>query len=390
MTAPVLIVLAALVVFALGAIAGRSVTSSRISQNAWQQALTYQDNVLLALDRALDGDLDGAYDALSELARKQDASPELYFALAALMRTMGRNDRSAQIYRTILARPGLSKELSERARIGLAQQLVALGRGEEAKPIIDSLPRRVRSDAGLLVLRKEAALQSRDWSDALSAGRALVKTAGGDGRSRADVFARIAEEAAAQGDLVAAQKGYRKALRAQPDSVRARLGLARLYLEEGKETKARRQLMATLQSNPALAPLILPQLRTLISQGGTEDESRFVELLEELESHPGVRLWVTLERVDRLYQQNMLDECRDLLEQLIDDYPRSVEVHEAFLNLLLELEDGKRLQRELERFIDLAAEEIRRFRCGHCGYLSATPFMECPNCRTVGELVYET
>ena len=68
---------------------------------------------------------------------------------------------------------------------------------------------------------------SRDWNDALAAGRALVKSNRGSDRSRTDVFARIAEEAAGQGDLEAAQKGFRKALRVKPDSVRARLGLAR-------------------------------------------------------------------------------------------------------------------------------------------------------------------
>jgi lipopolysaccharide assembly protein B len=389
MSATLLVLLGFLVIFFFGTWVGLALMRGRVAREARRAVELREDQVLDALDHVLRGEPDQAYEILSELAKEGDAPVSVYFALASLLRAQNRVDRTAQVYRTILARPSLTREAGEKARIGLAQALVALGRGEEAKRLIDALPRRVRSEVGLLALEGEAALQRGDWDGALSAGQALAKAEGGNGEARADVYNQVAEQAAGRGDAEAAFRGFKKALKVDPASVRAQYGLARLYQLEGKTAKARRQLVSTIQSNPSLFPVLLPELRRLLRAEGGDEETRFRELLIELGDHEGVGLWVGLERADRLFAGDRLDEAQGMLEGLVETYPRSVEVHEAYLNLLLELEDQKGLQREIERFIDLAAEEIRRFRCQRCGFLSAAAFLECPSCRTVGAVQYQ-
>lgn len=346
------------------------------------------EGLLWALDRIIDGDLAAAYDVLAQVAKETNSRPEVYFALASLLRSMGRHKRAAQVYRTILVRPNLDERLANRARVGLAEAFVQMGRAADARAVIEELPKKLRSEVGLLDLRKRAAVQNRDWQSALSASDALAKAEGHNGELRAEAYARIAEQAAAQGDDEAAYGAFRKALKSQPGSIRARKGLANLYIAKGKVSKARRQLMAALQANPALAPILLPKLRsTIVLDKGSD--SRFDDLIEHLDSHPGLHLWAGLERADRLYQNEKVDECRMLLEQLLHDHPRSVEAHEATINLLTEIEDERALGRAIENLIDLASEEIQRFRCGRCGYLSSSPFMDCPHCGEVGALVYQ-
>jgi lipopolysaccharide biosynthesis regulator YciM len=343
--------------------------------------------VLSALDHVIEGNLSAAFDLLSTAAKERDCPPEVYFALASLLRSLGRLERSAHVYKTILARPGLDKAMGNRAQVGLARVFVELGRASEAREIIDLLPKKLRAQSGLLELQKAVAVQRGDWKAALATSEALAKAHGDNGA--ADVHARIAEDAAEEGDADAALKGFQKALRLEPGSIRASQGLARLYAQKGKTSKARRYLIATLQSNPALAPILLPRIKATWIHDRRNGEAKFEDLLSQLKEHPEIYLWIQLEEADRLYREGALDKCRELLEDLARRYPRSVEAHEAYLNLLIELDDERLLHRQIERFVDFAAAEIRRFRCNRCGFLSATPFMSCPHCADVGTMIYE-
>lgn len=347
------------------------------------------DQLIEVIQRLVEQDEDAAYEELAHLAKKRDAPPLVYFTLAALLRRRGMVERGVHVLRTILVRPSLPKEVGYKVRTALAGDLYRLGRIREADSVLEALPRKMRKNAELLELKKAASVHRGEWRTALNAGDDLAKAAGENGEATAAMYAKIGEDAAARGDHEAAHKSFQRALKLKPDSVRIRQGLARLYQEEGKSTKARRQLVAVLRSNPALAPILLPQIRATLGREGPNTNSRYADVLEELEEMPNVAMWVRLEQADHLYQANRIEECRDLIEAILRDHPTSLEAHEAYLNLLIELGEERRLYRAIERFIDLAAEEIRRFRCGQCGYLSSTPFLTCPHCEYVGALVYD-
>ncbi len=340
-----------------------------------------------AVVRLTEGDRDGAFDLMTEMAKSRNAPAGLYVALAALLRQKGHLDRSAHVLRNLLARPNLPEEQVVRTKRALATDLMALGQPDEANALVESLPRKVRKDVTSLELKREAAVRKGDYREALGVSGTLAKARDGDGET--DMYARIAEEAAARGDEEAAAKGFQRALGVNPGSVRALYGMAQHYLREGRTGKARRYMIGALEANAALAPLLLPQIRSTMESGRGDPDTQYSELIGDLEKRPELALWVGLEEADHLYESGHMESCRALLERLLEQYPRSIEAYESYLSLLIEVDDDKALRRAVERLVDLAAEEIRRFRCGSCGFVSAKPFMRCNSCGDVGALVYD-
>ena len=340
-----------------------------------------------AIEQVVDGDEDQAFRVLSEAVKATDAPAAVYFALAALLRSRGQFDRSTHVLRTILVRSNLPAETTNKAKIALASDLTYLGRLDDANEVIESLPKKVRKDSNMLVLKQEAARRRGEWREAMGMSKTLARSRGEEEVGSADDIAGIAEEAAAKGDFDAAAKGFHQVLKEKPQSVRAHLGLAKLLTQQGKESKAKRHLVAAVEINPALAPKVLASVRDDLDDSQNADE-RFLEVLDDLETRPDLALWVGLERADEFYRRDLIEKCRETLEQLLELHPRSLEVHEAYLNLLIELDENKALQAHIPRFLDVAAEEIRRFHCGQCGYLSSKPFLDCPACAAVGSAVY--
>lgn len=339
----------------------------------------------MALEQVVDGDFQAAFKTVSEAVSETDAPASVYFALAAFLRARGQVDRSAHVLRTILVRSDLLPSLKANATVSLAADLTHLGRLEEANQLIESLPKKLRRDAEARALKQEAARQRGQWQEALGMGRTRAKRGEIDATSE---LAEIAEEAAQEGDWDAAVKGFHDVLKADEHSVRAHCGLGRILNQQGKSARARKHFAAAIQTNPALAPSLLPLIRDTFGSNGSGDK-RFLELLDDLDEPVELQLWLELERVDDLYRREDLDDCRQLLERILADHPKSLEAHEAYINLLMELELNKELHEHVSRFVDVAAEEMRRFSCHECGFLSARPFLRCPRCSLVGTALYQ-
>lgn len=338
-----------------------------------------------AFEKLLEGDPDAAFQQLSAAVKQSDAPPEVYFVLAGFLRQRGKADRSAHVLRTILAREDVHPNLAIKAKIELAGDLTRIGKLDDAQALIESLPKKQRKGLDLLALRSEAARQRGDYRSAMGMTKTLAKSDELE-ESPAERIAQLAEEAAGKGNLDAAAKGFHDALKADSGNIRAHLGLGDLAMLEDKPGRARRHLAAAVEANPALAPRLLGRLRKTF--GDDSDDTRYAKALAGLETEGELALWVGLERVDILYAEEDLEACRSLLEALLVAHPRSLEVHEAYINLLVALDDNSTLQAHLDTFIDVVAEEMQRFCCEVCGYLGAKSFLECPRCEAVGSARY--
>ncbi len=337
----------------------------------------------MALEQVVDGDFQEAFKTVSEAVSETDAPASVYFALAAFLRARGQVDRSAHVLRTILVRSDLLPSLKANATVSLAADLTQLGKLDEANQLIESLPKKLRKDAEARALKQEAARQRGQWQEALGMGRTRAKRGEIDPTNE---LAEIAEEAAQEGDWDAAVKGFHDVLKADERSVRAHCGLGRILNQQGKSGRARKHFVSAIQANPALAPSLLPLIRDTFGSGA---DKRFAELLDDLSEPAELQLWLDLERVDELYRREEVDQCRELLERVLADHPKSLEAHEAYINLLMELELNKELHEHISRFVDVAAEEMRRFSCQDCGFLGSKPFLRCPRCSLVGTALYQ-
>ncbi|MBN1946674.1 MAG: tetratricopeptide repeat protein [Bradymonadales bacterium] len=372
-------------------VAGLAFKLGRRSQRERQDGrdvASRQQRELLALAHQLaEGELQSAQQFLVELVADPDTPLELHLTLAVLFRRSGQLEQGLELIHDILAHEDLPEQLAVRSRAEQSRLEVEVAGQREGTPSVDSQVSSVQDQRPQNSEPAEVGGTGAPASpvpDTLESERKESLEEWLDPES----VARMSEEMATQGNTEAAVKGFRRVLRMEPGNLRAHIGLSNLYLEQGKKGKAKQHLVSALETRPSMAPALLPRLRTVISQQSHGEVEEYDRLLEGLAAFPEAELWVRLEQVDRLYQKDQLTACRALLEPLIEAHPRSLEVHEAYLNLLIELDDERAIQQAIERFLDLAAEEIARYHCQVCRFSSPNPFWECPNCRNVGTLEY--
>jgi lipopolysaccharide biosynthesis regulator YciM len=340
--------------------------------------------ILSALERVARGDHQGALHLLQDATQRPDSPPELYLALAALLRALGHGERSAQLHRALLERPGLPALLQTRASLGLASDFLTLDRAAEAEALLLALPRKVRKQEALLALRRSAALRSGDWKEALAAGSLLARGDAYGAEVVSEVHARMAEAARARGDLDEAAACFRRALSRDEGNTHAREGLARIYLQQKKNFRAKRLLEVAIAQTPDAAPRLLPLLRRAL---GSPTKAR--RALERLREQGVASPWVELELAEMDYAHDDLDQARRALEALVARYPRALDVREAYLNLLIASADERTLLAEVDRFMALASEQIARFECRACGLRQTTSFSLCPRCGAYGTVGYK-
>ncbi len=361
---------------AVGAAVGwRSARKARVDLGA--------EEVLTALERVVRQDYGGALRVLESATVTVDAPPELYLAMASLLRSMGHAERSAQLHRALTQRPDLDKVLATRAVIGLAGDFLTLGRSQEAEELLGQLPRKIRRQDALLALRRNAAIRAGDWKEALSAGGLLAKRTNDNGDGVSEIYGRMASAALARGDDSQAVRDFKRALSASKANVHASEGLARIYVSQQKFSRARSLLERALEHNGDIAPRLLPLLRA-----SSPNRQRYQRYLEKLAERGAASPWVELEQAELAYEAEDFDEAADILTELSQRFPRSLDVREAYLNLLIAIADERTIFAEVDRFVAVVKDELTRFRCRSCGYTAPHTFVACPRCDAQGSVQY--
>ncbi|MEL6179014.1 MAG: tetratricopeptide repeat protein [Myxococcota bacterium] len=341
-------------------------------------------DVLTAMERVVRGDRRGALQILELATASPQAPPELYLALASLLRALGHPQRSAWIHLGLTRRPNMDETLRTRATLGLAADYLTLGRSSEAEQLLKQLPRGVRRQEALLALRRNAALKAHDWKEALAMGRLLARRSDQGGGVVSEVYSQMAEAALARGNEKEAATNWRRALGKDPTDIHAREGLARLYAAQGKHFRARRHLTRAMRDHPELAPRLLPLMRVAL-----KSRDRYQTYLDQLQDQGLGSPWVELEQAELAYTADHLDDALAILDDLVRRYPTSIDVREAYLNLLIATADERTIFAEMDRFMALAGALVDRFGCDHCGYRSPSAFARCPRCGEVGTARYE-
>lgn len=379
---------AAIIAGAGGLATGATLAWVQVKRRFSRHSVEGREQLLNAVERALRGEPREVFDLLKRHTEDPDAPPALYFAMAAALRRLDMTERSSQIHRSLLARK-LSRTDRIRAQLGLAVDTLELGRPSLAEDILRELPRSVRKHPSLLAVRRKTAIEAGDWKEALESTSLMVRNGAGHNKSEiADVYARMGDSALANDDPKLASKSYRKALRRDESNLRARHGLAEVYRIEGRTSRARKHLTRILEENVALAPMLLPAIRATLGVSNSRDHEKYFKLLETLAKDERAALWIGLEQAELLLGGGKTKRAKELLLELLAAHPRSFEVHEAYLNFLIETQEDDEVLKHVTRFLEVASTEILRFRCGNCGFLSEHTFFDCPRCNRFGRLTY--
>ncbi len=339
--------------------------------------------VLMALERVVRRDFEGAYRLLEDATWSADAPPEIYLALASLLRATGQTERSAQVHKALTLRPGLDRIMATRAVIGLAGDCLTLGRSAEAEALLASLPDNVRKQEALLALRRNAAIRAGDWKEALATGGLLSKQTGKGGEGASEIYGRMASSALGRGDQAEAVRNFKRALSANRANVYASEGLARIYVEQNKLYRARLLMERALEGNGHIAPRLFPLMRAAL-----RSPSKYHQFIEKLVERGRASPWAELELAELAYGAEDFDEAAAILSDLVERYPHALDVREAYLNLLVAVSDERVIFAEVDRFVALAKASMARFVCGSCAHAAPFTFVTCPRCGAHGTVHY--
>ncbi len=239
-----------------------------------------------ALLAVLDHDFEEAEELLIKAAERNSDSVEPYLALARIYRMRGEVGRSIRIHQNLLLRLDASSKQGRDALVGLAADFQRGGFMRRAIASYEELlsydPKHLEAHRALLRLLIDA----RDFDRAIEVTRALARLEGSKGRAaEAELRARMAEVAQAEGRSDDALRAVKKALRRDKKCVSAWIVLGRLEAERGRSKAALAAWSKVPALDPGRAASIYPQLE---ASWAAVDQPRGFEsaLREVLEDHP--------------------------------------------------------------------------------------------------------
>lgn len=204
----------------------------------------------------------GLYDrAQAEIARALARGGDKILGLVLAgdsFAAQGLHGEGLERYRRALA----LEETNSYARQGAARSLLALGRGEEARPFAEALVEAGSTDVNLLLLAAEARVASLDEPGA----REILVALQGIHARNANVMKRVGDLYAALGDAGEAIAAYRASLSVDERQAETRVSLGRLLSRAGDDNGAIRELESVLVISPnhdaAVVELVGPYRRS--------------------------------------------------------------------------------------------------------------------------------
>ncbi|PID79226.1 hypothetical protein CSA17_05550 [bacterium DOLJORAL78_65_58] len=285
-------VIGLLVVLGLVAYVWNELKEKRAPQNP-------QERYHQALERWLDGDLEGATELLEKLVQDHPETIDPYQQLGTLLRLRGEPERAAALHRSLTVRRDLSRPRKVAAGLALAEDLLDMEQWDATRKVLDDLIRDASGTSPYWLAR------FRHWhgsGNRPEAARALKQGARSVPEPERETFQRRyaayqldrALEAVRAGDGGEARARLKDVRKIPLAHIRERLVRAMLAAAENNPTKALTVAAEDLLDNPAELAILLPLLQQVLLESG--QFTRTLPILERAcqAEHAPPDMWVHL------------------------------------------------------------------------------------------------
>ncbi len=331
-----------------------------------------------ALHHILVGDLAAAEIALSEAARIDSSSVDVYLALANLYRARGEIGRAIQIHQNLLLRQDVTDDFRRESLLGLALDFRAGGFLRRAANSFEELLESDPEHPTALREIERIRIESGDWEEAIRARRRIGR---GDPRSPqilAHLHTGLGRAAVKDGNEIEARKAFRKALSYDSACAEAYLALGDQQLREGKPRKAIGLWERALPIHPELGLIAYPRLwegfQAVGDMAGLESllRARLAETAQDQEA----AIWLAraLVHLDRV------DEALTGLRQVLDRTPQFISAAAEIGRILLREKRDTDAIKAFEELLDRLPLERQRLTCANCGTQDTELHWRCPQC----------
>ena len=287
-----------------------------------------------ALHAVLDHDLDAAESILAGAVRADSREIDGYLALASLYRQRGEIGRAIHLHQNLLLRRDLDAGVRFQALVGLADDFREGGFLRRAiaayEEVLAHQPRHARALRALVRLLVDV----REPRRAIPLARRLARIEGQQASQlEATLWVDLAESERAEGRIQVARKALRRALRADPKSVRAWIALGLVDAELGNAKRALAAWRRVPEIDRRAGPKVYPRLAaTFAALGRAREHEDFLhELLASDAEDAGARLALARALAARGATEDALAEVR----RVLDREPEHLEAHAAQGRILL-------------------------------------------------------
>lgn len=338
------------------------------------------DAYLQGINYLLNEERDKALEVFTRMAEIDSETAEAHLALGSLFRRRGEVDRAIQIHQNLVARPTLTTQQRIYALLGLGEDYMKAGLFDRAEEVFSRV---IEQDAHVeLALSNLLTVyeHEKEWDKAIEIAQRLERISERDYRVIiGQLHCEIASAVLEQGDISTVREQIQRALKVDPNCVRANILRGDLERDQGRYKAAIKAYKAVSRQDLAMLPEVIDSLDACFeAQGSPERLEGF--LREVISNYPDGRMVARLAEI--VSERRGTNEALNELTGLLRRHPTLVGIRRlvSLAHSMGEPINPRDLQILLGLFDRL--EAIRSlYRCNKCGFSSRALFWQCPGCK---------
>ena len=340
----------------------------------------FSNRYFKGLNYLLDEQPDKAIAVFIEMAEVTSDTVETHLALGSLFRRRGEVERAIRVHQNIISKPGLDERQKTRALLELGEDYMRAGLFDRAENLFKELTERDSHAPSAVKHLLDIYQQEKDWEKALQQAKQLEAVSDEKmGKVMAHFCCEMAEADLTANKPAEARKHLRQARRYFPESIRARLILARIAQQQEMFTEA-------LDVYEEIAEMDMEYIHDVLdayldSAQKADDFPRAVASMQKwVEDYDGISLLMSLTAVIRSEQG-----LEAATHYLADALTRRPSVKGLDYLIELKLEGGPETESGDEILRAVALKLLARqpsYRCTHCGYAGHSHHWQCPSCKS--------
>ncbi|KAA9132055.1 lipopolysaccharide assembly protein LapB [Marinihelvus fidelis] len=325
---------------------------------------------------------DKAIQVFLEMAEVNKDTVETHLALGSLFRRRGEVDRAIRLHQNIISKHNLDESQRTKALLELGEDYMRAGLFDRAERLFSELTQRGAHAPPALRHLLDIYQQEKDWPKSLEMAEKLEALTGERmGAYMAHFCCELAEKAIQEQAFEDARKQLRAARRHDPQSIRARLLLARIARLQAHHSEALDLYEEIVDMDSDFIPQVLEDYLACAQAAG-EEERVDPHLRDWCERHRSTS--AVLKLAAMIQEADGIDAAAQFLADELSRNP-SVRGLDRLIELKLnggpEIESGDEILRAVAQRL-LARQPTHR--CAHCGYSGHTHYWQCPSCKQWG------
>jgi lipopolysaccharide biosynthesis regulator YciM len=321
---------------------------------------------------------DKAIEAFIEVARAEQQTIELHFALGSLFRRRGEVDRATRMHQNLVDRSDLGSDQRTAALHELAQDYLKAGMLDRAEAIFKDLRKTDFSESALRFLL-DIYVSEKDWQKAIDTALEL-EAATGDAYRReiANFYCELASMEYSHSRLETAMAHINSALEANRKCVRANIILGEWAQREGRHEDAVALWKRIESQAPDYLFLIASPLIESMRALGKMPEAKIL-LRGWLQRYPALDLLSVVFQVT--LEEEGAENAQRLVREELHRNPTLGTLDKYLEAQLTTVSPDQRADVQLMRdLVHAHSSRMSLFQCGSCGFKARSFHWHCPAC----------